>query len=178
MPREALFATTGVLWCARSVASFSDPAINPESGWDWFAVVSYSVALVALALALPSFARLVGHRIPTGIALVTSAGAVVGGVGNLLEDGLQLSWAGDWVYFPGVALVGLGLVALTVTVAAYGDGAARLLAAVPGATLIGFNLLERGGGILVLAAWFAVAVVAHRADASPRSSATQERSAT
>jgi hypothetical protein len=154
-----------VLWCARSLAAFTDPAFtDPETAWDWFAVVSFSAALAALAFALPLFTRLVRSRIPMGIALVAAAGAGIGAVGNLLEDGLQLDWAGDWLYLPSVVLMTLGLAALTVAVAVCGHRTTRLLAGVPGAVLVGMLLLERGGGILVLAAWLAAAAVALRVD--------------
>jgi hypothetical protein len=129
VPLAALFAITGVLWCARSLAAFTDPAFtDPETAWDWFAVVSFSAALAALAFALPLFARLVRSRIPMGIALVAAAGAGIGAVGNLLEDGLQLDWAGDWLYLPSVVLMTLGLAALTVAVAVCGHRTTRLLA--------------------------------------------------
>ena len=49
----------GVLWCARSLQSFADPEYqDPVSPSDWFAVVSFSAALFALALALPMLAQL------------------------------------------------------------------------------------------------------------------------
>jgi hypothetical protein len=163
--RASLFAITGVLWCVRSLASFTDPAFtDPENAWDWFAVVSWSAALAALALSLLSFAQLVGGRIPMGFAVVVAAGAGIGAVGNLIEDGLQVEWAGDWLYLPGVLLLGPGLVGLTLAVLVHGRGANRLLAGVPAATLIGSFLLERGGGVLVLAAWLVAAAVALRAD--------------
>lgn len=154
---------TGVLWSARSLASFTDPSFtDPENAWDWFAVVSFSAALAALALALLSFARLVGGRIPMGAAVVAAAGAGIGAIGNLVEDGLQREWAGDWLYLPSVLLLGLGLVGLTVAVAVCARGMTRLLAGVPAATLIGLLLLESGGGVLVLGAWLAAAVIALR----------------
>ena len=97
-----------------------------------------------------------------GAALVAATGASIGAVGNLIEDGLQVEWAGNWLYLPGMLLLGPGLAGLTVAVAVFGQGAHRLLAGVPAATLIGFNLLERGGGVLVLIAWLAAAAVALR----------------
>jgi hypothetical protein len=156
--RPLLFALVGVLWCARSLQSFADPSFaDPETVGDWFAVISVSVALLALAVALPLFARLIGGRATYAISLVAAAGATIGAVGNLLEDGAQLGWAGDGLYFPGVILFVLGLVALTVTVAMTGRGRTRLLALVPATTLVGTVLLEAGGGVLVLAAWLAAA---------------------
>jgi len=165
--RAPLFVITGVLWCARSLASFTDPAFtDPETAWDWFAVVSFSAALAALALALLALAQLVGGWIPMGVAAVAATGAGIGAVGNLIEDGLQMDWAGDWLYLPSTALLMLGLLALTAAVGVCCRGATRLLAGVPAATLVGIVLLEEGGGVLVLAAWLSAAASALRAESA------------
>lgn len=167
MSRPILFVVVGVLWCARSLQSLTDPAYtDPGNVWDWLAVVSFSAALFALAVALPAFAQLVGGQLVFVVSLVPAAGAMIAGIGNLLEDGAQLEWAGDWLYLPSVTLFVLGLIALTVTIAAAGRGRARLLAAVPALTLVG-GLLEAGGAVLVLAAWLAAASMAVRAQRAP-----------
>jgi hypothetical protein len=145
------------------VTSFTDPAFtDPQSAWDWFAVVAYSVALLALAAGLMVFARLVGGRVTVVVASVAAAGAVVTAVGNLVEDALGHGWAGDALYLPGAVLMLLGLVGLPVAVAVEGRGAERLFALVPASTLVGLLLLERGGGILILAAWLGLAIVVRR----------------
>lgn len=143
----------------RSLQSFTDPEYtDPESAWGWFAVVSWSAALLALGVALVVLAREVGGRATVGLAYVAAAGAVAAAVGNVVEDGLEGARAGDWLYLPGVVLLPLGLVALTVAVALQERGRSRLLALVPACTLVGMFLLERGGGLLVLAVWLIVAL--------------------
>ena len=72
-----------------------------------------------------------------------------------------MAWAGDWLYLPGALLLLLGLVALTVAIALHERGRYRLLALVPACTLAGMFLLERGGGLLILAVWLIIALVTH-----------------
>ena len=158
--RAAMFAIAGLLLCVRSLQTFTDPEYqDPVSISDWFSVLSFSAALLALALALPMFAQLVGGRNVFRVALVPAVGAALGGLSNLLEDALQLGFA-FWLFSVGGALTLVGLVSLTIAVAVVGRGRRRLLAAVPAATLVGMLLFENGGGVLVLAAWLAAAAVA------------------
>ena len=90
---------------------------------------------------------------------VPSVGAAVSGLGNLLEDALQLDFA-FLLYAAGNVLTMVGLIAFSVVGAVAGRGRRRLLAAVPAATLIGWFLFESGGGVLILAAWLAAAATA------------------
>ncbi len=165
--RVALFTFVGVVWCVRSLLSFADPEyMDPESASDWFAVLSFSAGLFALALALPMFARLIGGRVVYRVSLVPASGAALAGLSNLFEDALH--WAGPvgssgwafWLFILGTALTGIGLVAFTILVAVPSSGRRRLFAAVPAATLIGVMLFESGGGVLILAAWLAAAAKA------------------
>ena len=160
MLRAALFTFVGVAWCVRSLQSFSDPNYtDPVSAADSFAVFSYSAALFATALALPLFAQMVGGRAVFRVSLVPAVGAALAGLGNLLEDALQVGLAGVF-YGAGAGLTWVGLIAFTVAIAVSGRGRRRLLAAVPAATLIGWSQFESGGGVLVLAAWLAAAAMA------------------
>lgn len=164
----ALFWIIGAVWFARSVQSLTHPNFtDPQSAWDWSAVVSYSVALLALAVGLVVLARLVGGRIPLIASLVAATGATIAAVGNVIEDGLGRAWAGNAFYLPGSVLYLLGLIALTLAIATYRKGRLRLLALVPAATLVGLMLLERGGGVLVLAAWGGLAIARSRTRVSP-----------
>ena len=160
MLRAALFTFVGVVWCVRLLQSFADPEYeDPVSASDWFAVVSFSAALFALALALPLLAQLIGGRAVFRVSLVPAVGAALSGLGNLLEDALQIGFAG-WLYAVGNTLTMVGLIAFTIAIAVAGRGRRRLLAAVPAATLIGWFLSESGGGVLILAAWLAAAAMA------------------
>ena len=164
----ALFWIIGAVWFARSAQSFTHPAFtDPQSAWDWCAVVSYSVALPALAVGLVVLARLVGGRIPLIASLVAATGATIAAVGNVIEDGLGDAWAGDALYLPGSVLYLLGLIALTLAIATERKGLLRLLTLVPAATLVGLMLLERGGGVLVLAAWGGLAIACSQTRVTP-----------
>ncbi len=160
MTRAALFTFVGVVWCVRSLQSFADPEYqDPVSASDWFAVLSFSAALFALALALPLLAQLLGSQAVFRVSLVPAVGAALSGLSNLLEDALQMGFA-FWFFVVGTALMMVGFIAFTVVVAVVGRGRRRLLAAVPAATLIGLFLFESGGGVLILAAWLAAAAMA------------------
>lgn len=155
----------GVVWCVRSLQSFTDPEYqDPVSGSDWFAVLSFSAALLALALALPMFAQLVGSRAVFRASLVSAAGAATAGVANLLEDALQMGFA-FWLFIIGTLLASLGLIVLGLVVAIACQGRRRLFAAVPVLTLIGFMLFESGGGVVIAAVWLAVAAISLRSPA-------------
>ena len=167
MLRAVLFTFAGVVWCVRSLQAFSDPEyMDPESASDWFAVLSFSAGLFALAFALPMFARLIGGRVVFRLSLLPAAGAALAGLSNLFEDALH--WSGPpgssgwafWLFILGTGMTGIGLVAFSILVAVVSSGRRRLLAAVPAATLIGVMLFESGGGVLILAAWLAAAAMA------------------
>lgn len=153
----------GVAWCVRSLQSFADPHYtDPVTASDWFAVFSFSAALFATALALPLFAQMTGGRAVFRVSLLPAAGAALAGLGNLVEDALQMGFAGLF-YGVGAGLTGGGLIAFTIAIAISCRGRLRLLAAVPAATLIGWSQFESGGGVLILVAWFAAAAMAlHR----------------
>ena len=152
MLRAALFTVVGaaflLVWLRSS---------EPMS--EWPTVLSFSAALCALAFALPTYARLIGGRTVFRVSLVPAAGAALGGVSNILEDGLQLEWA-FWLFVLSLAIIDAGLLVFTVVVAFSGRGGRRLLAAVPAAQLAGVLLFPVGGIVLVLAAWLAAAALA------------------
>jgi len=160
MPRAALFTVTGVLWCTSWLSLLTDPAYqDPETAADWFAVLSFSAALFALAFALPMLAQLISGRVVFRVSLVPAVGAALAGLSNLLEDALQLGWA-FWLFILSTAVIIVGLVAFIVVVAVAGRGRLRLLAAVPAATLAAILLFPVGGGVLIVAAWLAAAAIA------------------
>ena len=171
MLRAALFTFVGVVWCARSLQSFTDPEyMDPATASDWFAVLSFSAALFALAFALPMFAQLTGGRVVFRVSLIPAVGAALAGLSNLVEDALH--WASGWAFWlfgAGMATTAVGLIAFTLVVAVAGRGRRRLLAAVPAGTLIGLFLFESGGGVLTLAAWLVAAAIA--VQVAPRAAA-------
>lgn len=159
MTRAALFTFVGVVWCVRSLQSSADPQYeDPVSASDWFAVFSFSAALFATAFAVPLLAQMVGARAVFHVSLVTAVTAALAGLGNLVEDALQIDVAGLF-YGVGAGLTWVGLIAFTIAIALVGRGRRRLLAAVPAATVIGWSLFESGGGVLILVAWLAAAAV-------------------
>lgn len=162
MKRAALFAATGVLWCMYALLFLTDPNYqDPASAADWLTVLSYSAGLFALAFAFPALAQLMGSLGVFRVSLVPAVGAALAGLGNLLEDGLQMDWA-SLAYALGGGLVMVGFVVFTVALAVAGRGRLRLLAAVPVAQLIGMQLLQKvpAIGVLVLVAWLTAAVLA------------------
>ena len=173
MLRAALFTVVGVgfgvLWLQMLNPGFQ----IPESPSDWFRVLAFSALLIALAFAIPTFARLIGGHLVFRVSLVPAAGAALGGVSNILEDGLHLEWA-FWLFVLSGAIIIVGLSAFTVVVAFIGRGRRRFLAAVPAAATAGWLLAPIGGGILMSAAWLAAAAVVLRrpARADTRAPAT------
>ncbi len=159
--RAALFLAVGVLFFLRWRQVGSVDFQDPETLDDWLAVIGFSMALFGLAVALPVFAELAGRRTVLRTSMVPAFGCALGSVSNLLEDGLQWSWA-FWGFVAGLALANLGLVALTLVMALMGRGFSRLLATVPALTLTGVLLFEVIGGLLMLATWSGAAIVAIR----------------
>lgn len=160
MGRVVLFVGVGVVWCVRSLQSFAEPDYwDPVSVADWFAVLSFSAALFALAVALPLFARVIGGRAVFWVSFVPAAGAAVEGLGNLLEDALRLG-AGEVLYVVGGLVFWVGLLAFALVVAVTAVGRRRLMALAVVVSGIGLVLYESGGGVLVLGAWLAAALMA------------------
>ncbi len=153
-PRVLRTALFGVV-----AAGFFLVWLQSSEPMEWPRVLRFSAALCALAFALPTYARFVGGRNVFRVSLVPAAGAALGSVSNILEDGLQLEWA-FWLFILSLAIVDIGLFAFTVVVAFTGRGRRRLLAGVPAATLAGVLLFPVGGFVLMLAAWVAAAVLA------------------
>jgi hypothetical protein len=99
--------------------------------------------------------RLAVRRRSVVVAGATVAvAALVTALANLAEDGLGMAAFSG--LFVGAAIAMLAaFVVLGITLAAKPP---RVLALVPLATMIGIGAMEAGGGLLVLAAWGAVAI--------------------
>lgn len=108
-----MFAISGVLYLTRELMELGSPAYsNPSTVFDYTAVVTTTLWMVALGAALASLAitRTVGGAARV-VAWVPSAALAIGGVANLLEDGLGMSALGI-VFGIGGGLSVLGLLAL------------------------------------------------------------------
>lgn len=157
-----LFAAVGLAFLGLFLHGLTGPDFrHPATVSDWFATLGFSLALFAIAAALPMFGRMFDELRIRRVSLVPSIGAAVGGASNVLEDGLQLDWA-FWFFVSSAGLVVVGLAALSIAIALLGRGSDRLLAAVPAATLIGQLVFPVGGGLLMAAAWLACAWVQTR----------------
>ena len=158
MFRAALFALVGVLFMTLWLRY--PPSYGPsDAQFDWNLVLGFSAGLLLLALALPIFARLVGGRIVSRVSLIPAGGAVLASLSNILEDGLQMGWA-FWGFILSLAIIDLGLLALSGAIAFASRGIHRLLALVPAATFAGLTFYVAAGGILLLVAWLVATALA------------------
>ena len=155
----ALFTVVGVGFFVVWLRMLDSGGQIPEAPSNWFGVLFFSALLIALAFALPTFARQIGGRIVFRASLVPAVGAGLGGVANILEDGLHLDWA-FWLFILSLAIIDFGLFAFAIVVAFIGRDRGRLLAAVPAATLAAVLLFPVIGGVLMLVAWLAAAALA------------------
>jgi hypothetical protein len=114
----ALFVISGVLYLTRGLIELGSPAyFNPSTVFDYTAVVTTTLWMIALAAATVSLA--ITHMVKGAarvVAWVPSVGLAIGGVANLLEDGFGMSALG-FVFGIGnllslVGLLALGLVTL------------------------------------------------------------------
>jgi len=154
---RALFLLVGALWAVRSLQSFTEPNFtDPDSASDWWAVVSFSLALALLPVGM---ALLVGqsqrvNRTSSVLLVLAALGAVTAAIANVVEDGLGVEAAGN-VYYGSILLLLLTMLALAGVLAAKSP---RWPGVVVLATLIGLVLLESGGGVLILLVWGAAAI--------------------
>ncbi len=157
MARAALFILVGVVFFVDWV--LADPGYEAsESRFAWDHVLAFSAALLGLAAALPVFARLAGGPGVSRAALVGAAGAALGSLTNILEDGLQMEWA-FYGFVLSAALMLLGLLALIVVIAVTGRRR-RPLALIPAGTMAAILFYVPAGGSLMLATWLAAAAIA------------------
>ena len=111
-----MFALSGVMYLARGIMDLGSPAYaNAATLFDYTAVVTTTLWMVALGVAIASLAitSSVGGAARI-VAWVPSAGLVIGGIANLLEDGFGVSALG-LLFGAGGGLAVVGLVALGVS---------------------------------------------------------------
>ena len=151
------FALVGVLWVVRSLQSFTEPNFtDPESASDWFAVVTFSLALAVLPASMALLVALSqrGNRTSRVLLVIAALGAVTAAIANVIEDGLGVDEAGS-VYYVSIVLMMLTMLALAGVLVATSP---RWPGVVVLATVIGLVLLESGGGVLILLVWGAAAI--------------------
>ena len=163
MKRAALFVLAGVGYFAYwSIAKAGFEVSATQSTWPH--VLGFSAIILMLALAVPQFADLVGGRVTYRASLVVAAGAALSSAANIFEDGFKIDEA-FFAFVAGTAVTVLGLLALTLAVAAR-EGK-RWFALVPAGTTAGLLLFVPAGGPLLLAAWLLAAALALAAVGKP-----------
>ncbi len=125
---------------------------------DWTAVWVYTAAWPLFAPAIILLGRLASSRVVMTVALVCAIGAVVAGSANALEDGFNVDGAGSW-YVLGFLAVLLYLVPLALML---WRAQCRRLAGLTFGLFLGILLFTAGGGLIVLAAFGALAIAPGR----------------
>lgn len=156
MLRVALFALVGVAFFTHWVVT--NPSFDGPVSTAWSHVLAFSGLLLALAVALPVYGRMVGGRWVLRLSLVAGAGAALASVANIFEDGFGVDWA-FFVFIFGTAIINLALLALAVVIARTGRGSHRLLALIPAGTVAAIIFNVWAGGIVMLVTWLAAAAV-------------------
>ena len=158
-----LFALVGVAFFTHWVVT--DPSTDGPIATAWPRVLVFSGLLLALAVALPVYGRMIGGRWVLRLSLVAGAGAALGSVANIVEDGFGIGWV-FFVFILGTAIINLALLGMTVVIARTRRGGDRLLALIPAGTVaaIIFNVLA--GGIIMLVTWLIAAALALRTRAA------------
>ena len=165
MIRPLLFAGTGVAWF--TLWFVAGPSQTTASMQEWPNVIAFSAVLLALALALATFGRMVGGR--WVIRLATIAGAIAGvlSIVNIVEDGFRVD-AAFYAFVLGLMILEVALAGLALAIVRSAAGRRRLLAAIPAATMTAILLFPVVGGPLMLGAWLAASVLALRDGMPPQ----------
>jgi hypothetical protein len=153
--RVALLVATGAAWGIRSLQALAHPAYtDPVTLFDWFAVVGFSVAFFLTATGLLVLRESARRGLNVTVAVAVVAAACVGaGLMNLLEDGFGMTDLGP-VYAVSALIAWLGMFVIAGMIGVSKD---RSLAFVPFLTGLGFAFFEIGGGLIILAGWWAFA---------------------
>jgi MFS family permease len=125
----------------------------------WLVVLSFSAALLSLAVALPVFGRMVGGRQVVRLATICGAAASLCSVANIFEDGFQIEWF-FFVFVLGLLILDVALLALTIVIARTAPDRYRLLAGIPAGTLAGILIFPVAGGPIMLITWLVAAIAA------------------
>lgn len=169
MWHRVLFIATGATFAANFIVTERlDPNYqDAKTAADWFLVLSFSAIGLLVAGSVVAMARLLGDEWMLRAAVPAALGGAVIAVSNLVEDGLHVQ---SFFYLTAVGLVLLdgGLLALAVLIAWRGSELGRWLALAPLITLVVIVALHGfAGALLVLGAWFGVAILIARAAVKP-----------
>lgn len=158
MARALFFAVVGATFFAHWL--LADPSYdeNPKQS-EWPYVLFFSAVIALLAAAVPLLARLVNKQLVYRVSIAVAVGACIASGANIAEDGLHIDWF-FFVFVLGMAVMMLGLAALTVVTALTGQGRHRAPALVSAGTLAATILYVEAGGPLMLATWLTAAVSA------------------
>jgi hypothetical protein len=128
---------------------------------EWPYVLWFSGTILMLALAVPTYGRMVGGTWNVRLASVTGAAAVWSSVVNVIEDGFGKDW-GFLLFAIGAGVTVLSLLALAISLAVRGHRHRRALSLIPLGSAIAVLAFVDVGGPLMLVTWFAAAVIAAR----------------
>ncbi len=154
----AFFALYGCAFLAWWVVADPSHEVS-ETQDEWPYVLAFSGVILLLGPAVLLYARLVGDRLAFRASLVVVAGAVLGSVANVFEDGLQIEWV-FFVFVLSLVLIDLGLIALVIVLAVRERGGRRFSVLVPAGALAAIVFGVEIGGPLMLVTWLGAAVVA------------------
>lgn len=158
MARALIFALTGIanfaFWFVTKPSTQMTASMT-----EWPNVLWFSGTLLALAVSLVVFGRMMGGRLVVRLAGMAAAGVSLASAANIVEDGFRVEGA-FFAFIVGTLILDVALLALTVVVARTSAGQDRLLALVPAGTLVAILLFVVVGGPLMLVTWLGAAAAA------------------
>ena len=172
--RIAILVATGAVWGARSLQALAQPAsTNPASLFDWVAVIGFSAAFLLTAPALLILRASIHPGLNTTVAINVVATACL--LAGVMDLSAAIGVEGLDAFYAIAALVAwLGMFVIAGMIAVSAD---KSLAFVPLLTGVGFALFEIGGGVLIMAGWWAFARILLRRSRRAAAAASSARSA-
>ena len=153
--RVALFILVAVLFIAHWV--IADPGFEESATQtQWPFVIFFSAALLALALALPVYSKVVVQGPALRSATVAGVGAGLSSVANVIEDGFGVD-AAFFGFVAGAAILIVALACFAAITLYRGITPRRRLAVVPVGTVAGQVLYVFAGGPIMFATWMLAA---------------------
>ena len=156
--RAVVFAVTGTALFAFWIIARPSTEMT-DAMREWPNVIWFSATLLALAVALPIFGRMVGGPRVVRLATIAGLGPAISSFANVLEDGFRID-AAFFLFIAGTLILDVALLALTIELARQPDGRTRILAVIPAGALAGILLFVAVGGPVMLVTWLGAAAVA------------------